>query len=284
MLGGGWFLWRQIGVSVAANATQAPVSAADLRQDQLLRSNAGKPGDPELMKRYADFNARFFTGALPDVTVRWDAGLADVGPLSGKGVTLHGMSGRVGSHAYILLNPATTKDPTALDRALCHEMVHAYLDSIGDKGATHGPSFQSVLKRLVTQGAFQGIAADPAEKARLRAWLDMESARIDAERHDLELADAEIKETGSAIDQEIAAFNSSTTRLPADARELDARRQALNQRVIELNERVQRDRDDLNHFNNEVARFNLMMAYPDGLDAESVVAPKPELAGRIKRN
>lgn len=274
--GGGWVLWRQVGTPVGAQTTQASANAADLRQDALLRANAGKPGDPALMQRFAFMNARFFTGALPRVTVRWDAGLADVGPLSGNGVTLHGMFGRVGRDAYILLNPATTKDPRALDRALCHEMVHAYLDSIGDKSASHGEAFQAVLRRLVTQGAFQAIAADPAEKARLRGWLDQESARIDADRHDLESQDAEIKELGLALDRDIAAFNSGQTRLPAEAEVLEARRQAFNQRVIELNERVQRGRDAVAHFNAEVARFNLMMAYPDGLDEASTMAPKSE--------
>jgi len=72
-------------------------------------------------------------------------------------------------------------DPKALDRALCHEMVHAYLYATGEEHTVHGPAFQAVLQRLALEHAFEGIAADPATRTALRAWLDAESARLDVE-------------------------------------------------------------------------------------------------------
>jgi hypothetical protein len=72
----------------------------------------------------------------------------------------------------------------------------------------------------------------------LRAWLDEESARLDAER--------------SAID----AWRSEVT----------------PEQTAAFNERIERDRRDLVHFNAEVARYNLMIVYPDGLDEAPVPA------------
>jgi hypothetical protein len=44
--------------------------------------------------------------------------------------------------------------------------------------------------------------------------------------------------------------------------------------VLEINARVERGREALAHFNREVARYNLMAVYPDGIDEESRVSPK----------
>jgi hypothetical protein len=273
---------RTVVPPVVAGATDASMSPGDRRQQEILGTSAGKPGDPDLMSQFAAINARHFSGELPDVVVRWEPALAEVGPLDGLGLTLQGMFGQAGSDTFILINPAIRADPRAVERALCHEIVHAHLFALGDRTTSHGPAFQNILQRLAREGAFEGIAADAEDKARLRAWLDAESARIDAERREMDALDIEIRQTAAELDREIAAFNAQASRSPAGAEALEARRRHHNQRVLEASDRLRRDRDDLAHFNREVARYNLMMAYPDGLDAASRVplkAPLPS-AGR----
>jgi hypothetical protein len=280
---GAWFCWPEAPAPAAARAAQTPVSQADARQQTILKANAGKPGDPDLGTTYDVINVRYFSGALPVIPVRWEPALAEVGPLVGPGVLLQGMFGRAGSRTLILLNPILQTDSRALERALCHEVVHAYLFSIGDENSGHGQAFQTVLQRLSTEGAFQGISADAVEKSRVRVWLDAESARIDAERRDMDAMDVEIKQAGADLDREIAEFNARADRPTAEAQDLDAKRQQFNQRVLEANDRLARDREDLAHFNAEVARYNLMMAYPDGLDEQSLMHAKPALAAPGRR-
>jgi hypothetical protein len=253
------------------------MSPGDRRQQEILKASAAKPGDPDLMSQFAAINARHFSSELPDVTVRWEPALAEVGPLDGLGLTLQGMFGQAGSSTFILINPAIRADPRAVERALCHEIVHAHLFALGDRTTSHGPSFQDILQRLAREGAFEGIAADAEDKARLRAWLDAESARIDAERREMDALDIEIRQTAAELDREIAAFGALASRSPAEAEALEARRRRHNQRVLEANDRLQRDRGDLAHFNREVTRYNLMMAYPDGLDETSRVPSKAPL-------
>ena len=253
---------------------EPPASPAEARQQEILKATVGQPADPALMKQYAAISAKYFAGTLPDVVVRWEPALAEVGPLAGEGVVLQGMYGRAGSQPVILLNPILRKDSQARERALCHEIVHAYLFARGDDTTTHGPAFQVVLERLLNAGAFEGIAADPREKARLRAWLDEESASIDAERRTMDVMDVRIRELGAELDRAIAEFNARPERPAAEAAQLEARRQEYNQMALEGNERIARDREQLARFNREVARYNLMMAYPDGLDEASLVPPK----------
>jgi hypothetical protein len=147
------------------------------------------------------------------------------------------MFGHVGTRQVILLNPRLKPDAGARTRALCHEMVHAYLFATGDTVTQHGPTFKDVLRRLSSEGAFEGIPASAEERARLRAWLDEESARLEQEREAIDTL------RSGVTPENTAAFN----------------------------DRVLRDQRDLAHFNIEVARYNLMIVYPDGLDG----APAP---------
>ena len=267
--------WTSMRGAPAAPASEAAaVTPAEIRQRDILKASAGKPADSELMRQYAAINARHFDGALPAVIVRWEPALAEVGPLTGDGFTLQGMYGRDGKRAVILLNPVLRDDAPALQRALCHEIVHAYLVSVGEESAEHGEAFQTVLARLLAEHAFEGIVAGAEERARLRAWLDAESVSIDAERRAMDAADATIRQTGAELDRDISAFNARADRPVAEAQALEDRRRAFNELVLETNFRLERDRDQLARFNREVARYNLMMAYPDGLDESSHIAAK----------
>jgi|SoiMethySBSTD1v2_1073268.scaffolds.fasta_scaffold10298_2 hypothetical protein len=275
-----------IGIGSATDISAAtPLSPSDARQRQILRDNAGKPGDPDLVRTYDTINREHFDGKLPEMPVRWEPALVDVGRLASRQFTLEGMFGRVGKQSMILLNANLKNDPAGLRRALCHEMVHAYFDSIGDESTNHGHKFKAVLQRLSEERAFEGIAATDAARRNLRVWLDTESSRLDAERDHLDLIGSEITRERTELGRTLSEFTarlsapegpgvSRPTQAEADA--LRARTDAFNERVTDTNTRLARNREDLLLFNKEVARYNLMIAYPDGLDDEApAVAAKP---------
>lgn len=274
-----WGAWAFTRTGTPPDSRTARVRArsftpADKRQQEILKAGIDQPGDPELMARYASINVRHFGGELQQAVVRWEAALAEIGPMSGQGITLQGMFGTSGADLVILLNPALKDDTAALDRALCHEMVHAYLFAAGDASPDHGPAFQAVLQRLAGEGAFEGIAAQSDEKARLKTWLAAESARIDEERRALDVLDQDMKQSGGGLEREIAEFNARASRSADESEALSLRRAQFNQRALDANDRVERFRDDVAHFNSEVTRYNLMVAYPDGLDAAEAIASK----------
>ncbi len=267
-----WMAWTQFDAPGATVAKAA--SPAEALQQELLAQSLDKPGDPALEAMYKDISAKHFSGSLPSLRVMWEPGLARVGPLSGDQFTLEGMFGHRGKKAVILLNPELRDDQGALTRALCHEAVHAHLYSMDDSGPEHGPAFQAVLKRLSNEHAFEGIVSTDQERASLRAWLDEESTRLDEEAKYME-------SLGKEMEQQRAEIDRATTDLDAGGRPSEAKialinklRDAYNERVTDANTRTEQDRADLEHFNQEVARYNLMLVYPDGFNQSGRVAPK----------
>jgi hypothetical protein len=287
LVGVGWGAWinrDRLSSSVAATAESHEVSLADARQQAILQASTGKSSDPELARAYQDVNTQHFAGALPAVTVIWEPRLSEVGPLTAHDFTLEGMFGLVRKQPFILLNPALKADPPKLTSTLCHEMVHAYLFSVGDTTSNHGPAFQAALRRLATEGAFEGVWASDVDKANLKSWLDAESARLDAERAEMDQLGAEIERERVEVDRDLADLNARITAANAqgsgwpaqgDVDAVTSRRDRYNARAADANTRLERDRTDLAQFNREVSRYNLMVAYPDGLDEASLVAPKP---------
>jgi SprT-like family len=286
-----WGAWSWFGLSATSGGTAPAATPAEALQRELLRINAGRSGDPVLNTMYQSIDARHFAGALPDVSVRWEAGLARVGDLAARAFTLEGMFGHVGKRSVILLNPELRADRVALERALCHEMAHAYLYFAGDATTDHGPAFQAVLRRLSDEGAFEGILASDGERARLRAWLDAESTRLDTERQEMDRTGTDLERDRLDVERALLDLAGRADAAPAqgsgrpsemEVAEVDSRRDAYNQRAADANARAARYRDDLNHFNTEVARYNLMLVYPDGIDELDLVTPKlPETpAGR----
>jgi hypothetical protein len=61
------------------------------------------------------------------------------------------------------------------------------------------------------------------------------------------------------------------------SRALDQRASEFNASLPDFNASVARHAADLERFNHEVSRYDLMMAYPDGLDEDSVVQAKNEV-------
>jgi hypothetical protein len=259
------------------------VAAADARQKELLHENLDRPTDPQLGKRYAEINARHFGGALASMPVIWEPRLSEVGTLAGRAFTLLGVFGQSRDRSIILLHPSLKEDAAALDRALSHEMIHAYLFSLGDKSTNHGPAFQDVLHRLSNEGAFVSVAATPEERARLRAWLDAESARLDAEWKELEAGGAELQREHSVVAASIESANARAAAATAAGRgwptetELETvktQRDAYNERAATQNRRMTEFRIAQDAFNAEVTRYNLMVTYPDGLDEQPVLTHK----------
>ncbi len=269
-----WMAWSQLEGS-GATAAKTPASPAEALQQQLLEQNLGAPGDPALDEMYRDLNAKHFSGKLPSLHVVWEPGLAKVGPASGQDFTLEGMFGHRGKRAVILLNPEVKDDSAALNRALCHEAVHAFLFATGDQGPEHGPAFQAMLKNLAAEGAFEGIVSTDEERTTLRAWLDEESKRLDDESKYMEGVGKDIERQRADVEQAIADLNAKPEdSTGAKAALIEKLRTEYNERAIDANARNEQDRADFEHFNQEVARYNLMLVYPDGLDQSSRLSPK----------
>jgi hypothetical protein len=280
-----WSVWTIAGPLTEDLRSGAVVSPIEAKQREILSDNLDKPGDPVLVRRYVEINARHFNGRLPLLPVIWEPRLAEVGALAKHTFTLEGMFGHIGGKAAILLHPNLQRDPAALDRALAHEMVHAHLFSTGQPSSNHGPAFRGELERLAHEGAFTGILADAATRANLRAWLDTEAARLDADGAEVRLEGEAIERERGEIEQAFAEINSrGPTGGPAPTREevdaLNARRDAYNRRVEQANVRAQLGRKALAEFNRQVERYNLMLVYPDGVDEEELFKPRPSPTAR----
>jgi hypothetical protein len=273
-LSSGW-----VGVGQPASSRRAKPAAsatsADARQRELLKEDLGKPADAVLAARFAAINAAHFSNSLSSIPVVWEPRLAEVGTLAGHDFTLLGVFGQSGDRSIILLHPSLKSDTTALDRALCHEMVHAYLFSVGDASTDHGEAFKSVLRRLSKEGAFISIEATPEERAELREWIDKESARMETERQELDRLAPEIENERLALQQAVEALNARVSSANAAGRgwpaqdevaAINARRDAYNGRAAVLNRRGVEFRIAQDEYNRQVARFNLMASYPDGMD------------------
>ncbi len=253
----GWMTWSTLTSSAAPSEPLR--SPADARQAEILEDAIDRPGDRQLGQLYQSINLKHFSGAMAAMPVVWEPRLEEVGALAGHTFTLQGMFGRLGDRTIILLHPTLQSDPQALRRALCHEMVHAYLFAQGDSSSDHGPAFQTVLKRLADEGGFVGIVATDQEREALRAWLDLEGARLEAQRTDLERLGQEIEADLVLVESTMAGPVD-----PADADAINAQRDAYNRRAFDANDRAQRYRDAVAAFQRERERYNLMVIYPDG--------------------
>jgi hypothetical protein len=252
----GWAAW--VAVTSTAEAPKAAKHPADARQEEILRAAIDKPGDPKLGQLYQAINLRHFGGKLPAMPVVWEPRLEEVGTLAARSFTLEGMFGRLGHRTIILLHPRLQADARALERALCHEMVHAFLFAAGDSSTDHGPRFQQVLKRLADEGAFVGVVGSSEEREQLRAWLDAEAARLEREHAELQRLGTEIEQERAQLEHALAGGNGGGT-------DIDEQRDAYNQRATDANVRATRYREAAVEFEKQKERYNLMVVYPDGL-------------------
>ena len=280
---GAWGISSIAGAKDPRPAAAPAASPVEVFQQEILRVNIGRSGDPVLNGLYLEMSARHFSGALPKLEVMWEPRLAEAGQLGPVAFTLQGMFGHLKGQSVILLNPALQADRAALARALSHEAVHAHLFATGDKTSHHGATFQSALRRLADEGAFEGVVASDDDRANLRAWLDAESVRLDAERIEMDRLGADLDRERADVERALNELNARATEASVqrqggptegEVAAVTAKRDAYNGRASSMNDRAERDRADLEHFNREIARYNLMLVYPDGLDEAALKAPK----------
>jgi hypothetical protein len=140
---------------VSSGPPRAPDEA---RSAQLFDRNRGMPSDPDLATEYEQLNLDYFKNILPAATsVRWESGLADLGPMIAEDFNVLGLT----DGTQILLNPLIERDRDQRRRALCHEMVHM---AVWKQDTGHGPVFQSQLRHLAELGAFKGIVSTDEER------------------------------------------------------------------------------------------------------------------------
>jgi hypothetical protein len=161
-------------------------------------------------------------------------------------------------------------------------MVHVSFGH-GLSDEQHGQDFQERLHALLERGAFKGLWASDDEKRDLKAWLDKESARLDREFADLAADASQIKAESAQQDADVAALNARTEAANQQAsggpsageiEQAKSRRGELQRRISFFNERATTANADGKKFNEEVSRYNSMMAYPDGLGEETLVRRK----------
>ncbi len=230
--------------------------------DELIRLNTKLPSDPALASAYQEINAQYFEHRLPDVRIRWEPRLEEIGPLIAEGFRLEGTTdGHV-----ILLNPALQDDDRQFRRALCHEIVHVAVRGERDP---HGPEFQRWLRQLSADGAFTGTVATEDEKQDLRR-------RVDARAGELEQASTHLRHERAELDADNARLQADVADLKArgaarsEWESADLRRRDLDVRSAAYNARVQRHNDAVADLNRLSEQYNLMVSYPDGLDRERV--------------
>lgn len=233
----------------------------------ILNAFRDKPGDTELGRLFDELNARHFGGALPEVNVIWagDLDRLDIGDYRLNGMT----DGRI-----VLLKAALRDDGAEIRRTLCHEMVHVKLIAAGNSSTAHDAPFQQDLRRLLDEGCFNAIWSTPEDRAALKGWIETERRRLDNVR---ERADAlgasitgetdRIERLFDGLNEQTRAANAAGSGWPSRDEMASAERQqaALNESIAAYNAAVAVNARDQARFNDEVQRYNLMLAYPDGL-------------------
>jgi hypothetical protein len=214
-----------------AASSEPPRPPDEARSAQLFDRNRGMPADPDLATEYEQLNLDYFKNILPASTsVRWESGLADLGPLIADNFSVLGLTdGR-----QILLNPVVERDVDQRRRALCHEMVHM---AVWAQDKAHGPVFQDQLRHLAELGAFKGIVSTDEER------------------------DAMLE----SLKQKRNAIEAGERTLQADRASLDRTSEAA---VDGFNARVQSHQAAVTEYNRLVEQYNLMVSYPDGLARE----------------
>jgi hypothetical protein len=208
-----------------------PPPPDESRSAQLFDRNRGMASDPDLATEYERLNLDYFKNILPrSASVRWESGLADLGPLIAENFSVLGLT----DGTMILINPSVERDPDQRRRALCHEMVHM---SVWREDSGHGPVFQNQLRHLAELGAFKGIVATDEEKDATLATLKQKRLALEAE-------DRSLRSERESLDR--------TSQAAVDA----------------FNERVRRQTEGATQYNHLVEQYNLMVSYPDGLARE----------------
>jgi hypothetical protein len=240
-----------------------PASAEQTTLDGLRN----EPADPELDLLFDQLNTLHFSGRLPDVKVLWgeDLDRFDIGDYRLNGMT----DGRI-----ILIKPALLDDDAEVRRTLCHEMVHVELITAGHASTAHDAPFQNELRRVFEDGCFHAISATAEEHASLKAWIESERQRLDAARAQIDAQSTAIERGRRDVDRAFAELNERIRTANAagsgwpssdETAAVERHRAELNDNILTYNAAVAANERDLATYNEAVQRYNLMLAYPDGL-------------------
>jgi hypothetical protein len=254
-----------LAVGTASHTPARPGPASPERA--MLDAYRGTPGDAELGRLFSELNVLHFDGRLPAVKVTWASGLDrfDAGDYRLNGMT---------DGSIILLKTVLQGDEGETRRTLCHEMVHVKLIAAGNTSTAHDGGFQQELRRLLDEGCFHALWSSPDERAALKGWIETERNRLDAARARIEEQSASVQEESDRVDRAFAELNeririanAAGSGWPSPGETDDAERQkvALNGSIAAYNAAVAANAADQARFNEEVRRYNLMLAYPDGL-------------------
>lgn len=254
-----------LAVGTAPSSSARPTFASPERA--MLDAYRDTTGDPDLGNLFGELNARHFGGGLPKVTVAWagDLDRFDVGDYRLNGMT----DGRI-----ILLKTILQDDDAETRRTLCHEMVHVKLIAAGNPSTAHDGGFQQELRRLLDEGCFHALWSSPDERAALKAWIDTERDRLDGVRKRSDEQSASIRIESERVDRLFAELNEririandagSGWPSPGDTENAERHKSALNDSIAAYNATVATNAAEQARFNEEVQRYNLMLAYPDGL-------------------
>lgn len=250
----------------SAAGTPSPAAPSSAQQ-ALLDAARDRPGDPDLGRLFGELNARHFRGELPQAKVLWDPALdgLDEGEYRLNGMT----DGRL-----ILIKAAFRHAEDDVRRTLCHEMVHVSLMAEGRKSTAHDAPFQGELRRIFDEGCFPALWATPEEKTALGEWIDAQRKRLDAARAtaDEELVaikseEARVERLFTGLNERILRANAAGAGWPSrdETAAAEQQRAALSERIAAHNAAVAAIDVDVATLNESVERYNLMMAYPDGL-------------------
>lgn len=249
--------------SFGSSPDPKPASA----EQTILDGSRDKPADPQLDLLFDQLNTLHFSGRLPDVKVMWaeDLDRFDIGDYRLNGMT----DGRI-----ILIKPALLNDDAEVRRTLCHEMVHVKLIIAGHASTAHDAPFQNELRRVFDDGCFHAIWATAEERASLKAWIESERTRLDAARAQIDAQGTaiehgtnEVERAFAELNERIRSANASGSGWPSsdETAAAERHRAALNDSIRAYNAAVAANEQDLATFNEVVQRYNLMLAYPDGL-------------------
>jgi hypothetical protein len=250
-----------------------PITAKKL---EIFELASKRPADPDLVALYGEVNQRHFAGTLPAIPVMWDDALAEVDALVGGDYHLQGMT----DGSLMLVSPALREDEAELQRTVCHEAVHVRLHRASGANANHGQAFQGELRRIFEEGCFTAILATEAEQQALKQWIDDETARlhqgkaqIDADRARVDAERADVERAISDLNARIVTANAQRSGWPGEEEQqaLSARRIRALQASSDYNVALSRLNSDAGHLNREIERYRLMVAYPRGVDEETVV-------------
>lgn len=236
-------------------------------EEATLNAYRDKPGDPDLGELFAQLNVLHFEGRLPAVKVIWagDLDRHDIGDSRLNGMT---------DGSIILLKTALEADRAETRQTLCHEMVHVKFIAGGERSTAHGERFQQELRRLLDEGCFHAIWSSPEEQDALKRRIETERRRLESVREHLDAQGASIgRETErierlfSDLNERIRTANRTGAGAPSPEEIASAEQQqaALNQSILVHNAAVAAHASDQARFNEDVERYNLMLAYPDGL-------------------